>query len=146
MPSINRYRRVVPATFVDITGTPTGDISDIQIWQDGNQLQVTETNGTPGLRFTFTFVGVTSILRLFVMGYYNGSATHHLDIQMWNYTTSAWDQFCAMMTANDSQQFVCEVFDDTDYISGGASQVRFDHHVAGNNSHNVYLDYIALLY
>jgi len=144
MSSIPRFKRIAPATLTVTVGTPTGGIADIQHWQDGNQLAIAEAAATPGITATLAFSGVTSILRLFVMGYYVG--THYVVIEFWNYTDSAWDVFDTIEVGSESQVYDIPVFDDTDYISSGAAQIRLNHPSAGDNTHDLYIDYVALLY
>jgi len=148
MSSLARYKRIVPDTLVVNNGTPTGDISDIQHWVDGNQLAVQEgAGGPPCLRLTMTFEQVTSILGVFVLGYYQGSATHNINIEIYNYTTTAWDALDTFANKISKSSHVGQVFDDSDYINGSnQAQVRLDHVQSGNASHDLYIDYIALLY
>jgi len=147
MSSIPRFKRIPPATLTVNNGTPTGGLADIQHWQDGNQLAVQEAAGSPPcLRLTMTFEKVNSILGVFILGNYQGSSTHNMNVEIYNYTTTAWDVLDTFANRISKNSHVGQVFDDSDYISSGAAQVRLDHVQSGNSSHDLYIDYVALLY
>ena len=86
------------------------------------------------------------ILFVLVLGHYSGVNTHTLDIEIWNYTTSAWDPLGSFFSRISQASKLLPVLEDTDYISSGAAQVRINHPQSGNASHHAYIDYIALLY
>jgi len=147
MSSLARYKRIQPAVITVGAGTPTGDISDLQHFADGNQYQIQEQAGTPALRLTIDFVNVRSILAVYVLGNYVGSTTHCENIEIWNYTTSAWDIIDSFSTRICLGAHTAWVFDDSDYINGSNEAiVRLDHPQSGNSSHDLYIEYIALLY
>jgi hypothetical protein len=87
-----------------------------------------------------------------MVGRYTGSIAHIVKAQAWNYTTVGWDDFTAVddfpSTANDAE-YTFDYSDlpgaPSDYLSGTASRFRIDHTSNGINSHNFYLDYIAIL-
>lgn len=146
MPSIAKFRSIVADTLTVNVGTATGGIADTQIWQDGNEIVVADAAATPGLTITVTFEDVDSILYLFVLGFYEGSSTHYVNIEMWNYDTAAWDQFGNMALKLSSASHLLPVLDDTDYISGGQAKARFNHPPNGNVNHDTTIRFLALLY
>ena len=147
MAHINRWRRITADTLTIDNGTLiSGDISDTQIWDDNAEMTIREVTGVPGIRVTITFANVGTIQAVSVLGNYKGSTTHCVDIEIWNYTTSTWVQIGSFSTKLCPSAHTNWVFDDKDYISSGASQVRLNHSQSGTNSHYLYLRYIALLY
>jgi len=133
-----------------VAGTPIGGsvVADLQTLHDGNVYQLQEVNATPGIDLRLTFTGVTSFNRFMVLAYYQGSTAHTVEIELYNNSTTAWD--CFDTISHDSsnptmEQFFGSVPDDTNYISGGTVIMRFDHPVNGVPSHNLYIDYAALV-
>ena len=147
MSMIAQFKTVPVDTLTVNTGTPTGGIADIQHWQDGNQLAIAEVTGIPGIRVTLTFANIPSgLLYLYILGWYEGSSTHYVNIEMWNYDTSAWDIFGNMPLNYSPISHMSPFLDDTNYISSGAAQVRLNHPVTGNASHDMYVRHVCLLY
>lgn len=128
-------------------GIKTGDISDIQHYMDGNLLAIQEQPGAPGIQAVIDFENVISILALYVFGNYDGATNHCVDIEMWNYRTSAFDEFDSFSTRICPGAHTAWVFEDTDYINASNQAImRLNHSIGGNNSHDLYIYYVALLY
>ena len=128
-------------------GTPVGTVADIQTLKDGNYYQVPEVGGTPGFAIGFEFKNVQSIKGFVSMIRYTGSATHDVTLGMWNYSTVAYDRFLVIPhTASLDAYRAVFIPDDTNYIEpGGAARMILYHETAGNPSHNVFIDYVALI-
>ena len=92
-----------------------------------------------------------------VIAGYEGSATHGVALQLYNWSSAAWDTFDAIengyadVTTADgyilsNHDFV--VPSDTNYIGTGANdgdvRVRIYHTPLGNASHDTYIDVVAL--
>ena len=131
-------------------GTVTGTVANAQVMFDGTEYEVAEVTGVPGFDIRFGFTGIADIPSLVVARYqYDGSATHFVGLQLYNYATTAWDD---IRTFSDSAAFHSSL---TAYIpedikanyvdASGNAQVRFYHHTTGNASHDMHIDYVGLV-
>jgi hypothetical protein len=138
-------------------GSSSDAVADLQTLGDGNFYHITEAAATPGQHLEVDFVSVDDFRQVQIVGSYSGAATHSIAVQLYNYTDTQWDTFNAMQ---DSQEDVSTadgyilgsygfyVPNATDYIGTGGDLgdviVRFYHTMAGNASHDTYLDVVAL--
>ena len=147
MADMSRFKWLPADTLTISNGTPTGDIGDTQIWHDGNELQVAEVAGVPGIYATFDFENVETIRYVHTTCYYIGSATHWVSIEIYNYTTTAWDPLASIEAGNAMHSYLLPVLDYTDYINASnQSIVRYYHPTTGNNAHDLYICCLFLLY
>jgi hypothetical protein len=138
-------------------GTSTDTVTDLQTFGDGNFYDITEAAATPGIDLVVEFISITKFNWVQIKAVYEGSDTHAVAIQLYNFNTTAWNTFNAVQngvadvtTANgyilDSYDFI--VPSDTDYIGTGADagdvRVRFYHTMSGNSSHDLHIDVVAL--
>lgn len=133
-----------------IVGTPTGDVTDIQNWQDGNVLQVQEAAATPGMNIEINFIDITDFRRLGLSMYFSGTAVHWVEVQLWNVTEAAWKTlftFDAGLGLNYSYSDIPETPDAfRDFIDGsGNVRMRLFHPTGGNAAHDSFIDYAALI-
>lgn len=135
---------VAPNSLVLDNGTSANALADLQTMLDGNIYRLEEVTGAPGMRLTLTFTGVNEIYGLLLRAYYKGSTTHYCEVSLYNYTTTAWDVFITVETSNGQNVRYIRIPDDADYISGGQAQVRWEHPVSGNASHDAYIDFVGL--
>jgi len=125
-------------------GTPVGTITDLQTLHDGNEYNLPEVSGSPGMDLECDFTGIGSIRGIVLNSRYTGSAVHEVVVRLKNYTGGD-DVFIRMAsTASDNYRTVL-IPDDTNYISDGAAQISFYHAASGTPSHDLYIDYVALL-
>ena len=141
-----------PANINVVTGgTPVGSVTDMQTAFDGNVYNLPEATGAPGIDLEINFTGVTGIKGLVFAGRYVGSSTHYIDIYLYDYNAAADQAIFRMQTQSGSPATTNEyrtilIPDDSNFIDGsGNTQISFIHPVTGNSSHDLYLDYIALL-
>jgi len=127
-------------------GTSSSSVSDLQALLDGNTYDVVEATGAPGMNLEVDFTGVTKISRIAVRAYYDGSSTHAVRVQLYNYNDAVWDTVHTLNDGRDFQQHFKTVPDDTDYISGGAAIIRLYHTESGNASHDMHVDYVGLVH
>ena len=141
------FFHVPPDSINVIAGTPTGTVADIQNWQDGNVLQIQEVAATPGQNIEITFNNVTDFRRIGVSMYYAGSATHWIEIQLWNVAEAAWEiiwTFSTGLGLNYRYSDIPKLF--TEFIDGaGNVKMRIFHPQNGNAAHNTFIDYAALI-
>ena len=149
MSSIPRFKIIPPSTLTITVGTAIGggDIRDIQNWNDGNVLQIQEAAGIPGYDIEMLFEGVNSILEVAIFGYYVGSSTHYVNIQMYDYDASAWLPVGPIETSLSLHCYESYLPTDSAFINGSnQAKVRLYHPVSGNASHDLYIACIGLLY
>jgi hypothetical protein len=126
-------------------GTLTSGTVDSLTALDGDLLTVTEANGpTPVLRTVVTFTGVDRITNARAYGRYQGSTSHSITVQLYNFTLSSWNSLGEMEHSTTNQWYSYSVFNSSDYVSAGVCSLRFEHLSSGVNSHKLYLDYTAI--
>lgn len=146
------WRDHEPSTMTVNTGTlVSGTVADVQKMFDGNEIEVDEVVGAPGfdVQFDFTDVSQTEPPNFVVCRWkYDGSATHFCTVDIYNYTTTSWDQlryFTNTDTYYASMTMYIPNANRGDYVdSSGNAQIRFYHHTAGNASHDFHVEYVGL--
>ena len=128
-------------------GTPVGSITDVQTLLDGNVYQLPEVAATPGFDLEFDFENIKSIRGIVTMTRYTGLSTHIVTQRLYNYEDVQDDAFILINhTATNYQYRTILIPDDSKYINASKeAQLIFYHETAGNNSHDFYVDYVALL-
>lgn len=129
----------------DSSGTGTGSITDIQTLNDGNEYNLAENVGAaPNLRLRLNFTGISTIKGLVVKAYYVG--THDVNLQLYNYSTTAYDLFTNMVDSNYHNYRTILIPDGSDYTDGTNAVMRFEHPATpGQATHDLYVEYAALL-
>lgn len=126
-------------------GTPVGSVSDVQTFNDGNAYNLPETTGIPGFDVEFVFSGITSVKGIAANFYYAGLASHAVTLDIYNYDDAQWDKLIIVPDAADYSYRYIEFPSDSKYINSGAAKLRFYHSTSGNSSHDLYVDFIAIL-
>jgi len=141
----DNYTYSVPSSLTVVTGgTPVGTITDLQTLNDGNEYNLPELAGTPGMDLECDFTGVTSIRGILLNARYTGSSSHEVTVRLKNYTGGD-DIFIRMSSTTTNNYRTVLIPDDTNYISGGAAQISFYHGISGVPAHDLYIDYVAIL-
>ena len=91
------------------------------------------------------FTGVTTFNQIDLNIAYTQSSGHTIYIQLYNYNTSTYDNIGYYNGLGGYQQFQLGVISSTNYISGGATEVRLYHSNTGNVAHQTNIDYIAIV-
>ncbi len=138
-------------------GNTTDVVADLQTMADGNFYHVDEVAGAPGIDLEVEFTNVDAFNWVHIIAIYDGSTTHSVGIQLYNFSTTTWDTFDALQTGQEdvsnAGEYILEdhhifVPDDTNYVGTGGDdgdvRVRFHHTMAGNASHDMYIDVVAL--
>ena len=122
-------------------------VSDIQTPFDGNALTWDEVTGAPGINLSVNFTNVTVVRGVVLRAYYEGSSSHQVNVSLHNYETVAEDIIIRLDDSSnpDYNYRTILIPDGSDYISGGAAQINFIHPITGNNTHDLFIDYVALL-
>lgn len=127
-------------------GTPVGSESDAQTMGDGNEYNLPETNASPGITLEVNFTGVKELVGLTALIRYQGSASHHVDVSVYNYDTTSLDHIRRLETSTENVMMTILFPNSGDYYdASGNAQVVFNHPDNGNTSHDFWIDYIALL-
>ena len=123
----------------------SGSVTDVQTLNDGNFYSITDGSNTgPAWIITCTFTGVTSFNRIVSNVDYTLASGHTVYFQLYNYTTTVWDNIGSYSGSSGYSQYALEVLGYTSYISGGTVQARLYHSNTGNVAHATKLDYFAL--
>jgi len=139
-----------PATLtVNTGGTPVGTgVSDVQTMLDGNIYQLPEVTGTPGFDIEFAWTGITRIKGFAFRVLYVGTSTHQVTFRAYNYNTTVWDVLFEI-PASLGYNYRCNQFPASNmanyFDSGGNAKVKIYHDTAGNASHDLYVDYVAIV-
>jgi len=140
---------IAPSSVDVIVGTIIGGgtIADIQEWQDGNILQIQEAAATPGQNIEVTFENIRSFRRIGCAMAYMGSATHWLELAIWDTVSESWKTIHTIENTNGQNYRYTDIPPDShDFIAAnGDVKVRLYHPVGGNAAHNSYIDYIGLV-
>jgi len=138
-----------PTTQTVTTGTlSSGSVTDVQTWQDGNEVHISEVTGVPGFDVRYTFTNVTDFSEIMCSFYYEGSSTHDCQFQIYDDTNAVWKEFFTQAGAGLSHNTRFSPFplDTSDFINGSDQVIiRFYHPQSGNASHDLYIDYVALI-
>jgi hypothetical protein len=123
----------------------SGSVTDTQVLNDGNAYQITDgTNSGPAWIITFTINGVASFNRVVANIDYTLASGHTVYFQLYNNSTSAWDNIGVYSGSNGYSQYALEVLGYTSYISSGTALARLYHSNTGNAAHATKVDYFAL--
>ena len=127
-------------------GVAVGSVSDAQTMGDGNEYNLPELNATPGITLEVNFTGVTDIYGITACHRYVGSSVHYVDISIYNYTTAALVPIRRLESTTNNTVMTIIFPKSRDFFdSSGNAQIVYNHPSAGNTSHDLYIDYIALI-
>jgi hypothetical protein len=135
-----------PDSLTVSTGTVnSGDVDSVKVLSDGDVLDVQEVAGVPGFDIIFDFINVGTINQLRYHTRYDGGAGHTVNVQLYNYNTSAWDTLTTEAESLDYIYSAIPVTSSSDYVdSSGNARARLYHVDAGIAAHQQYVDFIAL--
>ena len=136
---------MTPDTITLNTGTSSDTVSNLSTMCDSSIYTIGEVAGTPGFDLECTFTGVRTIEGVIVREQYSGSATHEVNIQLYNYNSSAYISFDCIRYGYGYQLHNIKVPDDANYVSSNTAKLKVYHTSGGNSSHVQYIDYIALM-
>lgn len=141
------YKFISPNSITLIAGTSANSVSDLQTPFDGNTYDIQEAAATPGYHLEVNFTGVTTFNAIYTRFEYAGSATHCCEVSIYNNSTASWDSYSCQLGNQLGMQTIhipiCLA--PSNYINSGTVIMRFYHPQAGNASHNLYIDYAALI-
>lgn len=122
---------------------------------DNTYFDIVEAAATPGYNISLYFgeyeeVPTSKPLLLNIKGWYEGNPAHNVKLQIYNKSTSAWDNVTADATDFPSEtgkqdyNFVLPGVLANYVTLSGILKTRIVHTSAGTASHNLYLDYVSL--
>jgi hypothetical protein len=138
-----------PASMTVNTGTLiSGSVSSVASWQDGDYIEIQEASGVPGFDIEFTFTGITTFSFLSSSSYYDGSSSHHVTISLYDNVASSWKILYTYSAGNNYNYRFSDIPTDNieKFISDSREvKIRFYHPVSGDASHDLFIDYLALI-
>ena len=134
-----------------IVGTlDSGDLnSTLDI--DGDMFNVSEVVGAPGMLISGNFSGIdpdAECMWIVIYSLYDGNLNHDFDIELWNFTGSAWVEdgpIPDMVAFEWTNSTIYGLRIPNDFLSGGEVRVRLDHEAPGNINHDLFIEYFKLL-
>lgn len=137
----------VASSVIATSGNLIGTVADIQNFQDGNALQVEEAAATPGFEVDITFTNISRISRIGVQMFYLGSATHWVEIEMWDYVLAAPEVIWTFSSGLGENYRYSDIPGDRNRFinSSGEVMVKIHHPSGGNASHDAFVGYAALI-
>lgn len=125
-----------------ITGTPQGDISMLQTYNN-IPYNVSEVNSD--LEFIVNFTNVTTFNQLVIRYAATAGDTHSINVYLWDYNASAWEGY-TLLGGDDGSYIVNSVgvFDYTDHVQNGTVRVRLYTSNVGASTDKWQFDWIAI--
>jgi hypothetical protein len=140
---------IAPDSITVVTGgTPVGTVTDMQTPMDGNIYDLPEGTGTPGFDLEIDFIDIVDIYGIVLRGYYAPqNSVHYAQLLIHNYSGGESDDTVVHIEPSADHNYrTIMIPDGTDFIDGsGNAQLTLYHPQAGNASHDMYIDYVALL-
>lgn len=136
---------VYPTTMTVVNGTlDQGTVTDLRTIN--GEVVISETLGIPGFEIIFNFTNTHAFdMHSFSMyGRYDGTANHDVRTQLWNYTSSAWDNRTTITESPTNTWINQSIGELGEYTSANITQLRIIHLTTGNPSHDLHMDVIAL--
>jgi len=130
---------------VNAGSTTAGDVNSLDAPNDSDVLIVDEDAGTPGYNIEVQFDSVTDFDTFIARMYYEGTAGHIIELQIYNVTATDWDTLATFTDESGFTWMSGIVINAEDYISSGTAKLRIYQAVAGNPSHVIDIDYVALI-
>jgi len=147
----DRYSQIpvtVPVSSVTVSvGTLTsgGVLEMSTLYDDGMKVQ--EASSTPGFVIDLGFSSLPDVKYLRLHLWYDGlMATHLVHIKRYNVLTSTFDFMTSFTQSVGYQMFYLPFTNPSNYINSGDVLVRINHVSAGHFTHNITVDYAALIY
>jgi hypothetical protein len=127
-----------------------GTVLDIRTFNDYNTgtnsgfYSINDAATSPGYTVYVGFTAITKFNRVVLNINYTQSSDHTINVDLYNYVTSAWNTFAVYSGLPGWYQLALGVIDSDPYVSGGAVTLRLNHISGGSISHRTWIDYIAL--
>jgi len=134
-----------PTALNVIYGTDqTNDINAAKYY-DLNNYIVNEAAGANPLLIDINFSGVSGCSELVIREFYDGSSSHIIKFEIWDYDASEWEDYYNITGQSIYNVLAIPVFDETDHIKDGLVQVKITHEGTGVTGHVFYIDFVWLM-
>jgi hypothetical protein len=156
--SLGSVTNVLNGTWIDYNlsaigvtvGTLDSGFLNSTYFIDGNIYNVSEVAGAPGMQITANATGIDDeaiSLWITIYGQYDGNLAHDFDIEVWNFTSSAWveDDHIPDQAAFDwTNSTIYGLRVPIDFMDSGEVRIRLDHESAGNINHDLFIEYFRI--
>lgn len=139
---------ITPSSINVVTGTTiAGDVNSVQQLHDGNFLHVGEVTGAPGFDIKFNFSRVGSVRGIVSRIRYDGIESHLVTLRILDKDTPVSDQYLVVNHTETAYQYrTVFIPQEAKYLGNDNTvEATLYHDDSGNASHDVYIDYIAIL-
>ena len=138
---------ITPSSITEnLGGGSVGSVTDVQTLNDGNVYNMAEEGG--GFDVDFVFENISSFTGLVTRVQYVGSATHAVEIDIWDYVATSRDQYIEVPHNAALYQYRTIRFPELSQYVNSSNQVTVSivHTTTpGNVTHDLYVDYVALI-
>jgi len=132
------------STVLVVDGTlDAGNLASLQAI-DGDSYNVSEISSTPGYDIRMNFTSVTTPTGINLYSFEDCSVGHTVDMQLWNYSSSAWETIGEIPSDSGFVWNNFSISDGTNFVSGGVTQLRKYFSDQGNVNHHHHIDYIEI--
>jgi len=112
---------------------------------DGKTFNFSEASGSPGLDMRINFTGIDEFNQGVMRYKTSNLAGAYPIIQMWNYDTSAWEDYPPVAKSLTFATIEQPVFDSAEHVDvNGIAQMRIYKASNGNTNNHYYVDWIAI--
>lgn len=135
----------LPFSVETVYGTDfnNNDVAAIRVY-DENYYSVNEASGSPGLIVDVNFSNVSNFSSINMKEWFDDNG-HQIIIKLWDYTTSSYDTYGAILSSPSVEERTVNVGDPSNHINvDGLVQLRFEYGGSGNPSYSFYIDYVWL--
>lgn len=147
------WEKIEAASVTLNAGGSVSGVTDLRTANDGNVYHINEVAGAPGLQLIVDFEGIQEFVTVNILAGYDGSTVHAVNTELYNWSVGAWYKFGSCQHCESAAGTIFEnhdfyVYAPGEYIGTGANKgnvrVRFNHPMAGNASHDLDIDVVAL--
>jgi hypothetical protein len=136
-----------PVSIFTQSGTlDAGNLGSVLVPQDDDSYNVSEDIGAyPVLTILVNFTGLTSFDSIIGRLYYEGGQGHEVNLEIYRNETTTWENYIEFTDTSGFINFFVPVFDPLNHVNNSNLFLRFDHKSGGNPSHDLFIDYIAVV-
>ena len=131
----------VPTNVATAGGSNTTSNISLLAEYDLKTYNISEGSGANPLTFYMNYTGVTSFTQWVIREYYLGSSGHNIQFEIYDYETSAWEEYYTIVGQSGFNIISLPCYDSDEHISGGIVQTRLIHIENGISSHRLYIDF-----
>ena len=122
----------------------SGNLSSIWYY-NGTDYVVQENNGINPLEVVINYTNVEHFNNLITRVYYEGSTSHIIKVQIYDYDSSSWEDYFEFTAQAGFNTYTIPVFDPEEHLDEGNVSMRFEHQGNGISSHIFNIDFVWLV-